>query len=55
MVRAGGMADADGRTGAAAVGRRVQARDEVHNQVHESIAAGARLVWGGEVPDRPGA
>ena len=33
----------------------VQARDEVHKQVQESLAAGARLMLGGEIPDRPGA
>lgn len=33
----------------------VQARDEVHKQVRETVAAGARLALGGVVPDRPGA
>jgi len=33
----------------------VQARDEIHKQVEESLAKGARLVIGGEVPDRSGA
>jgi succinate-semialdehyde dehydrogenase / glutarate-semialdehyde dehydrogenase len=33
----------------------VAARDEVHKQVEESVAAGARLLTGGKVPDRPGA
>ena len=33
----------------------VDARDEIHDQVQESIAAGARLLLGGTVPDRPGA
>ncbi|NJC06578.1 succinate-semialdehyde dehydrogenase/glutarate-semialdehyde dehydrogenase [Sphingomonas kaistensis] len=33
----------------------VGARDEVHEQVEKSIAKGARLLLGGEVPDRPGA
>ncbi len=33
----------------------VQARDEIHKQVEESIAKGARLILGGVVPDRPGA
>ncbi|HEX6741870.1 MAG TPA: NAD-dependent succinate-semialdehyde dehydrogenase [Sphingomicrobium sp.] len=33
----------------------VKARDEIHRQVTESIANGARLLLGGEVPDRPGA
>ncbi|KAI94134.1 succinate-semialdehyde dehydrogenase [Rhodomicrobium udaipurense JA643] len=33
----------------------VKARDEIHRQVRESIGKGARLLCGGEVPDRPGA
>ncbi|WP_249778083.1 NAD-dependent succinate-semialdehyde dehydrogenase [Phenylobacterium glaciei] len=33
----------------------VEARDEIHRQVTESIARGARLLLGGQVPDRPGA
>ena len=33
----------------------VKARDEIHEQVLQSLAAGARLLTGGEVPDRPGA
>ena len=33
----------------------VDARDEIHRQVAGSIAKGARLLLGGEVPDRPGA
>jgi succinate-semialdehyde dehydrogenase/glutarate-semialdehyde dehydrogenase len=33
----------------------VAARDEVHAQVEASIAAGARLLLGGVVPDRAGA
>ncbi|URD61513.1 NAD-dependent succinate-semialdehyde dehydrogenase [Sphingomonas sp. KRR8] len=33
----------------------VKARDEIHQQVEKSIANGARLLLGGEVPDRPGA
>ena len=33
----------------------VKARDEIHKQVQESIAKGAKLLLGGEVPDRPGA
>ncbi|MCW2573957.1 MAG: Aldehyde Dehydrogenase, partial [Frankiales bacterium] len=33
----------------------VQARDDIHDQVTRSIRAGARLLTGGEVPDRPGA
>jgi len=34
---------------------RVDLRDELQDQVNRSIAAGARLVLGGEVPDGPGA
>jgi succinate-semialdehyde dehydrogenase/glutarate-semialdehyde dehydrogenase len=33
----------------------VDARDEIHRQVIDSIRQGARLLLGGEVPDRPGA
>lgn len=33
----------------------VAARDEVHEQVEKSIAKGAKLLLGGEVPDRQGA
>nr|MEA2799786.1 succinate-semialdehyde dehydrogenase / glutarate-semialdehyde dehydrogenase [Phenylobacterium sp.] len=33
----------------------VEARDHIHKQVAESIANGARVLIGGEVPDRPGA
>jgi len=33
----------------------VEARDEIHRQVLASVANGARLLLGGEVPDRPGA
>lgn len=33
----------------------VQARDDIHDQVRRSVEAGARLLTGGEVPDRPGA
>ncbi len=33
----------------------VKARDEVHRQVEESIAKGARLLCGGSIPDKPGA
>ncbi|MFO1014507.1 MAG: NAD-dependent succinate-semialdehyde dehydrogenase [Caulobacteraceae bacterium] len=32
-----------------------KARDEAHDQVTRSIAAGARLLLGGRIPDRPGA
>lgn len=33
----------------------VAARDEIHEQVEKSVAGGARLLLGGEKPDRPGA
>ena len=33
----------------------VEARDDIHDQVRRSLEAGARLLLGGEVPDRPGA
>jgi len=33
----------------------VKARDEIHRQVQDSVASGARLLLGGELPDRPGA
>jgi succinate-semialdehyde dehydrogenase/glutarate-semialdehyde dehydrogenase len=33
----------------------VKARDDIHNQVSESIRKGARLLLGGKIPDRPGA
>jgi succinate-semialdehyde dehydrogenase/glutarate-semialdehyde dehydrogenase len=33
----------------------VKARDEIHRQVEDSIASGARLLLGGTIPDRPGA
>jgi succinate-semialdehyde dehydrogenase/glutarate-semialdehyde dehydrogenase len=33
----------------------VHARDEIHDQVRRSVEAGARLLTGGEVPDREGA
>ncbi|HZB91019.1 MAG TPA: NAD-dependent succinate-semialdehyde dehydrogenase [Stellaceae bacterium] len=33
----------------------IAARDEIHRQVQESLAKGARLVTGGTVPDRAGA
>ena len=33
----------------------VKARDEVHAQVRDSIGKGARLLTGGEIPDRAGA
>jgi succinate-semialdehyde dehydrogenase/glutarate-semialdehyde dehydrogenase len=33
----------------------VKARDDIHKQVEQSIANGARLLLGGEVPNKPGA
>ena len=33
----------------------IKARDEIHSQVEESIANGAKLLLGGKVPDPPGA
>jgi succinate-semialdehyde dehydrogenase/glutarate-semialdehyde dehydrogenase len=33
----------------------MKARDEIHRQVTESVAKGAKLLLGGNVPDRPGA
>ncbi len=33
----------------------VKARDEIHKQVRDSVAKGARVLLGGEVPDKPGA
>ena len=33
----------------------VKARDEIHDQVRRSVASGARLLLGGELPQRPGA
>jgi succinate-semialdehyde dehydrogenase/glutarate-semialdehyde dehydrogenase len=33
----------------------VKARDQIHEQVEESIARGARLLLGGKIPDRAGA
>ena len=33
----------------------VAARDEIHRQVKDSVARGARVLLGGQAPDRPGA
>jgi len=33
----------------------VKARDDIHRQVEQSIAKGAKMLLGGKVPDRPGA
>jgi succinate-semialdehyde dehydrogenase/glutarate-semialdehyde dehydrogenase len=33
----------------------VKARDEIHRQVEDSVARGAKLLLGGKVPDKPGA
>jgi succinate-semialdehyde dehydrogenase/glutarate-semialdehyde dehydrogenase len=50
--RMGDPRDADTRLGPM---QSVQARDDIHDQVERSVKAGARLLCGGEVPDRPGA
>lgn len=48
---------ADPTTEAAKFGpmQSIKARDDIHDQVVRSVQSGARLVLGGEVPDRPGA
>lgn len=48
---------ADPRDAASRLGpmQSVEARDRIHDQVKASIAGGARLLLGGEVPGRPGA
>jgi succinate-semialdehyde dehydrogenase/glutarate-semialdehyde dehydrogenase len=33
----------------------IEARDEIHAQVSESVRKGARVLTGGKIPDRPGA
>ena len=33
----------------------LKARDDIHKQVEQSIAGGAKLLLGGKVPDQPGA
>jgi succinate-semialdehyde dehydrogenase/glutarate-semialdehyde dehydrogenase len=33
----------------------IKARDEIHRQVADSVAKGAKLLLGGQAPDRPGA
>lgn len=33
----------------------IEARDEIHHQVRESLGKGARLLLGGAIPDQPGA
>jgi succinate-semialdehyde dehydrogenase/glutarate-semialdehyde dehydrogenase len=33
----------------------MKARDEIHRQVTESVARGAKMLLGGKIPDRPGA
>ncbi len=48
----GDPSDSETRLGPMA---RVDLRDTLHDQVRRSVDAGARLVHGGEVPDRPGA
>ncbi|MEO8546921.1 MAG: NAD-dependent succinate-semialdehyde dehydrogenase [Sphingomicrobium sp.] len=52
-----GYAMGDPLDGASNLGpmQSVEARDQIHSQVAASVARGARLMLGGEVPDRPGA
>ncbi|MDP9104080.1 MAG: NAD-dependent succinate-semialdehyde dehydrogenase [Pseudomonadota bacterium] len=33
----------------------IKARDEIHQQVQDSVAKGAKVLLGGEIPDKPGA
>jgi succinate-semialdehyde dehydrogenase/glutarate-semialdehyde dehydrogenase len=33
----------------------IKARDEIHQQVQDSVAGGAKILLGGEIPDRAGA
>jgi succinate-semialdehyde dehydrogenase/glutarate-semialdehyde dehydrogenase len=33
----------------------IEARDKIHDQVMRSVAKGARVLTGGQIPDRPGA
>ena len=56
-LRMQGYVMADPRSKDAKLGplQSVKARDEIHDQVTRSIAAGARLLIGGTVPDGPGA
>lgn len=48
------MGDPTGETTALGPIAREDLRDELHQQVRESVDAGATLTLGGEVPDRPG-
>ena len=48
-------ADLDGDIGSYGPLQSIAARDEIHDQVQRSVAAGARLLTGGFVPNRPGA
>jgi succinate-semialdehyde dehydrogenase/glutarate-semialdehyde dehydrogenase len=52
-----GYAMADPQSADAKLGpmQSIEARDHIHGQVTASVANGARLLLGGEVPDRPGA
>lgn len=52
-----GFAMGDPRDEATRLGpmQSIEARDAVHDQVRRSVEAGARLLCGGQVPDRPGA
>jgi succinate-semialdehyde dehydrogenase/glutarate-semialdehyde dehydrogenase len=56
-ARMAAIAMADPRLDSSKLGpmQSVKARDEIHDQVQRSIAAGARLLTGGVIPDRPGA
>jgi succinate-semialdehyde dehydrogenase/glutarate-semialdehyde dehydrogenase len=49
------MADPGDETARLGPMESVAARDRIHAQVEASVAAGARLLLGGAVPDRPGA
>jgi succinate-semialdehyde dehydrogenase / glutarate-semialdehyde dehydrogenase len=53
----GGFEMGDPRQAATKLGplQSVDARDAIHKQVADSVAKGARVLLGGEVPDRPGA
>jgi len=52
-----GYAMGDPRDAATRLGpmQSVEARDHIHSQVTASVQRGARLLLGGEIPDRPGA
>jgi succinate-semialdehyde dehydrogenase/glutarate-semialdehyde dehydrogenase len=54
-MRGYAMADPRGEDAKLGPMQSVEARDHIHAQVKGSVANGARLLLGGEVPDRPGA